>query len=100
MSFLSSDLEARPTPLLVMARDADHGKCTRSESPNHGGRLPPSHQARADTAPTMPHCPSGGASVHDDGFLGLLLVVELIITYGLVLAFYSSKCGGDVGGGC
>jgi hypothetical protein len=47
--FLASDLEACPTPLLVMARDGDCGKHPWSEGSSHDGRQPPTHWAQTDT---------------------------------------------------
>jgi hypothetical protein len=49
--FLTSDLEAHPTPLLAMARDDGRGKRPRCEGPRYGGRLLPSHRKRTDTGP-------------------------------------------------
>jgi hypothetical protein len=49
--FLTSDLEARPVPLLVMARDNDHGMLPWSEGPIHGGQLPLPHQRRMVAGP-------------------------------------------------
>jgi hypothetical protein len=37
MPFLAFDLEACPTPLIVMARDGDHGKHAWSESSSYDG---------------------------------------------------------------
>jgi hypothetical protein len=35
--FLTSNLEARPTPMIVRAGDGDHGKRPYSEGRNHDG---------------------------------------------------------------
>jgi hypothetical protein len=84
MPFFISDLEAHPTPLLVMARDHDHGKRPWSEGPSLGVRLLPSCHARTGTGPTGPHRQSCGAIVRDGSCLFLLLVMGMIITCGLV----------------
>jgi hypothetical protein len=50
-SFLTSNLEACPAPLLVMARDGDLGEHPWGEGSNHDGRQPPTRWARMDIGP-------------------------------------------------
>jgi hypothetical protein len=50
MASLTSDLEARLAPLLMMARNGDHDKCPWSEGPSYGNRQPPSHRVRMGTS--------------------------------------------------
>jgi hypothetical protein len=49
--------------------------------------------------PAGPHRQPGGVLLRTDDCLGLLLVMELIPACQLVLAFFSSKRGGNNGGG-
>jgi hypothetical protein len=46
--FLTSNIEARPAPLLVMAKNGDDDKHCWGEGPSHNGRWPPSHRVRLD----------------------------------------------------
>jgi hypothetical protein len=51
MPFLTADLEARPTLLLMMASGGDRDKHPWGGTPSHDGRQLPSHRERVDAAP-------------------------------------------------
>jgi hypothetical protein len=67
---LTTDIEARPAPLLMMASGGDHDKRPWSGGPNHDG-----HQSLSLAGP---HRRPGGVLLHVGSSLGLFLVVALI----------------------